>query len=417
MNTISILRTSIIAFVSVLVLCVHTVKCDEENIEFTKLLKKLPVALSDMTATYVSDFKDEGSEAIILTGGCSDENGNEESSDGNYYCNTISKEVYVFYPSTQNIVKLADMPFEMYRHTAVFVDGKLYVIGGRTFNLDESNFDELIKEINVYDPKDGDKGTWTNFMSSSDAYAPYATSDQASFVKDKSIYILGGYFSDYETSDDVIALNIETKEIVPLDSMKKKRGDAQAAYYNQGGIEAIYMMGGFTSETSTAFCEPLFDAEKYDFATNTWSDINPLVNQRGDKGVVVLNEKILAIGGETKHESLCGEGLVEPSSQAIVVDDVESYNPLDGDDAEWKIESDFIQFRFRSAVAVAEKLDTVYVFGGQLAYNADCKCYKTSNDIFSYREKHDHDPNSASGKKIAFALTVFVVLASTFLVV
>jgi hypothetical protein len=106
MNTISILRTSIIAFVSVLVLCVHTVKCDEENIEFTKLLKKLPVALSDMTATYISDFKDEGSEAIILTGGCSDENGNEEF-DGNYYCNTISKEVYVFYPSTMNIVKVS----------------------------------------------------------------------------------------------------------------------------------------------------------------------------------------------------------------------------------------------------------------------------------------------------------------------
>jgi N-acetylneuraminic acid mutarotase len=314
------------------------------------------------------------------------------------------------------------MPFEMYRHSAVFVDGKLYVIGGRTFNInesnpDESNYDELIKEINVYDPKAGDKGTWTNFMSSSDAYAPYATSDQASFAKDKSIYILGGYFSDYEVSDDVIALNIETKEIVPLDSMKKKRGDVQAAYYNQGGIEAIYMMGGFTSETSTPFCEPLFDAEKYDFATNTWSDIKPLVNQRGDKGVVVLNEKILAIGGETKHESLCSGGSVEPSSQAIVVDDVESYNPLDGDDAEWKIESDFIQFRFRSAVAVAEKLDTVYVFGGQLAYNADCKCYKTSNDIFAYREKHDHDHNSASGKQIAFALTVFVVLASTFLVV
>ncbi len=63
-----------------------------------------------MTATYIADFKGEGIEAIILTGGCSNEFGNSEvieEKDGknvtNYYCNTISKATYVFYPSTFNI--------------------------------------------------------------------------------------------------------------------------------------------------------------------------------------------------------------------------------------------------------------------------------------------------------------------------
>lgn len=292
--------------------------------------------------------------------------------------------------------QLPEMPYQVYRHSAAYVDGKLYVIGGRTFNVPDGNFDELVKTIIVYDPMDGDKGTWSQFDTLSDNYA---ASDHTSFGKGKSILTLGGYSADYGTKDSFFSYDIETKNIVDFRSMITKRGDANAVYYNSKDIESVFVMGGFTSETN--FCEPLKEAERYDFSTNEWTSIASLVNQRGDKGVVVLNDHILAIGGEDKHESICsGVDEVDPSSHAVVVDDVESYNPHDGDDAKWEVETDFTETRFRSAAAVSVETDTVYVFGGQMAYDVECECYKTSKDIFYYRDSSHSTDSSAIGKKV-----------------
>lgn len=291
------------------------------------------------------------------------------------------------------------MPYKVYRHSAAYVDGKLYIIGGRTFNIPESNFDELVKKIIEFDPMEGDKGSWSEFDVPS--FDDFAASDQTSFARGGSIYTLGGYSADYGTKDTFFSINVESRNILSLKSMITKRGDANAAYYKNGNMESVFIMGGFSSETSKPFCEPLSEAERYDFSTNKWTSISPLVNQRGDKGVVVLNDAILAIGGEDKHESICsGVDEVEASSHAVVVDDVESYYPQDGDDAKWEVELDFAETRFRSAAAVAESTDTVYVFGGQMAYDVNCECYKTSSDIFSYRETHAHPHSSAFGRKI-----------------
>ncbi len=307
------------------------------------------------------------------------------------------------------------MPYEVYRHSAAFVDGKLYIIGGRTFNVDANDFDELVKTIIVYDPMDGTKGSWSEFDTLDDAYA---ASDQSSFAKDGSIFTLGGYSAIYDTKNTFFSLNVETKEILDLAGMITKRGDANAVYYNYGDTDAVFAMGGFSSDTSTPFCEPLEEAEMYDFRTNKWTSIAPLVNQRGDKGTVQLNDRILAIGGEDKHESICsGTDEVDPSSHAVVVDDVESYNPQDGDDAVWKVESDFIETRFRSAAAVVKETDTVYVFGGQMAYDVNCECYKTSADVFMYRETHSHphDEESSAIKSKSFGLMFGVSVATMLL--
>ncbi len=303
------------------------------------------------------------------------------------------------------------MPTKRYRHSAAFVNGKLYIIGGRTLEVLPPDFlDELVHEIIEYDPS---TDTWSTFMTLEDAYAP---SDQTSFGRGGSIYVLGGYFANYETRNNFFSINVETKEILDLAPMKTKRGDANAVYYNNGGIEAVYIMGGFSVETTVAFCEPLFTAEKYVFKTNSWTDIDSLKNQRGDKAVVVLDDRILAIGGEDKHESLCtGESDVDPSSHAVVVDDVESYHPLDGEDAEWEVESDFIQFRFRTAAAVSEQTKTVYVFGGQLGYDPDCKCYKTSQDIFTYRDDNDHDHDGTPNRKMAAVVGAIVAFVTAFM--
>eukprot|EP00551_Chaetoceros_affinis_P000532 CAMPEP_0203656966 /NCGR_PEP_ID=MMETSP0088-20131115/43204_1 /ASSEMBLY_ACC=CAM_ASM_001087 /TAXON_ID=426623 /ORGANISM="Chaetoceros affinis, Strain CCMP159" /LENGTH=371 /DNA_ID=CAMNT_0050518113 /DNA_START=273 /DNA_END=1388 /DNA_ORIENTATION=+ len=371
-----------------------------------------------MTATYIPDFKGVADDnVIVLAGGCTgdgnvedsyvDDNGNTIT---NYYCTNISKKVYAFYPNTMNIIELRDMPAARYRHSAAHINGKLYIIGGRTLELTDDYFDQIPADILEYDPA---TNAWSTFDTLD---PPYTLSDHASFARDGAIYVLGGYDINYDTRNAFFSIDIDTKQITDLAPMLTKRGDANAAYYNHDGMEAVFIMGGFSKETTLEFCEPLEEAEMYNFATKEWTEIAPLNNQRGDKGVVVLNNRILAIGGEDKHESLCsGTSDVLPSSHAIVVDDVETYNPLDGDDATWEVESDFAQFRFRTASAVYDETDTVYIFGGQLAYDPSCTCYKTSTDIYSYREVHDH-PSSSSSRTMAIVVGAVVGLVTAFMV-
>ena len=94
------------------------VKAHEDDIVFSTSTTKLPIGISDMTATYVPDYKGSGVEAIILAGGCSAENGNSkvvEEYDGknvtNFYCSEITDRAFVFYPSTQNIEEVSKCCF------------------------------------------------------------------------------------------------------------------------------------------------------------------------------------------------------------------------------------------------------------------------------------------------------------------
>lgn len=135
----------------------------QADISWMALCQTLPIPLSDMTATFVpttfrvdadADTDTSNSTAkflagsIILTGGCSDPNGNSavqtESGDTEYYCGKITNRTYVFYPQTERIRRLPDMLVERYRHAAVFVeDGRLYVVGGRALD------DTVVSQIDV----------------------------------------------------------------------------------------------------------------------------------------------------------------------------------------------------------------------------------------------------------------------------
>ncbi len=125
MNKISnvLLRTVQVLALLVLVLTTSNLPAvrahEDHDISFSKIARQLPVGLSDMTATYIPDFKGvEGNEAIILVGGCADgnyDNTYEENGKNvtNYYCQTISSATYAFYPSTQNIQKVSQSTTEI----------------------------------------------------------------------------------------------------------------------------------------------------------------------------------------------------------------------------------------------------------------------------------------------------------------
>jgi hypothetical protein len=371
---------------------------EEHEMIFYKLTTtELPMGLSDMTATLMDSFRVDGDEAVILVGGCS---GSNTLGYYGYACTEITNKAYVFYTSTEsfNDQQVADMPYARYRHTASLVDGKVFIIGGRTL------MDEVIKEIVVYDPIDD---SWSSFMELPD---DYAVSDHAAVVKDGYIYVMAGYDQVYNPKVKTFTINVQTKQILDLAPMQIKRGDASAVYYNKNGIEAIYIMGGFTDAND--WCAPITHGEKYNFKTNQWSGIPPLNHERGDKSVVVFEERILAIGGETKHDSYCAaDSDLDPSSYSVAVDDVESFNPQDGDDAAWEVEFDFSTTRFRAVAAASTKFGKVYVFGGQADYDPSCQCYETSKDIFYFR---DHD-SGGSVAKVGFAFGIVGVVVAMLL--
>jgi len=339
-----------------------------QNFTWVTLEKELPYTLSDMTATF---FPAMGN-SIIIVGGCSAKDGNSLDDNNDWYsCNEISDKALKFDYSTETFTSLPSLPVARYRHAAVIVDNQLFLIGGRNAT------DDLIPEIDVFDPKTSQWSTLMNLPVS------YQLSDNAAVGYNGMIFVTGGYDKNFDASNSTFAIDVASKVITDKAQMKKARGDAHAVTYSLEGREVAYIMGGFTHMNS--FCEPLKEAERYDFDKDEWVSVDSLKSKRGDKAITRLNCKILAIGGESKHAGICKNETVSKENETIPVNDVESYNPSDKD-PEWKIETNLPNHHFRFAAAAVEKTDSVYVFGGQEAYSDGCKCYKNSNRIYALRD-------------------------------
>jgi len=369
----------------------------DHDIEWLTLDEKIPIPISDMTATYVPNFAGSTlGDSIVIAGGCSDEYGNSlstENGETGFYCGRITDKSFAFDPYSGKFSPLLDMPVQRYRHAAAYVDAKLYLVGGRSLE------DNLIPQIDVFDPKDG---TWSTLMNLPDEYL---TSDNAAVAYNGMLYVIGGYDSEFNALNRTLAINVETKEITVKTDMRLARGDAQAVSYAfEDGRDVAFIMGGFTP--ANGWCAPLHEGEVYDFVEDTWTAIPSLNNNRGDKAVVTLNGKILTFGGESKHESSCDENTdLEPESYAVTVDDVESYDPR-LPSPKWEIESDLSNARFRAAAAAFPKSSTVYLFGGQAEYLADCQCYKNTDTVYSF---HEEEHTSASDKSAHISLLTFFV--------
>ena len=144
---------------------------------------------------------------------------------------------------------------------------------------------------------------WSTFITLAD---DYAASDHGSVVRKGKIYVFGGYdefFSVVKTK----AFSIDVRNDGNIENhtpMLTKRGDVAAVYYNHGKIDAAYIIGGFNDDNN--FCAPLTTVERYNFASDSWTESSSdqiyLGSARGDKAAVVMDRKILAIGGEDKHE-------------------------------------------------------------------------------------------------------------------
>lgn len=367
----------------------------------------MPMGLSDFTATYFdgsitgSEEKDE-QRSIVLLGGCSAETGNKYLLDlGGFYCTDFSNRAHVFLPGTQEFTHIAEMPEARTRHTAAAVNGKLYVIGGR------SDVDSLLTDVIVYDPA---TKKWETYITLD---ANHETSDHGSVVRDGKIFVFGGWTSFYEAKTTVFSIDtMDNGKIKDLEPMPTARGDLAAVHYDQSGIDSAYVIGGFSHKGN--YCEPLATVESYDFKSDSWTlskTETDLGSERGDKIAVVVDKQILAIGGEDKHEDMCDvqkSANLDPHQQSVAVDEVEIFNPKKSKDG-WDYESDMPEIRFRAAGALDEKENVLYVFGGQKSFDADCNCYKVANEMYSFEGDHNGGLSTTGIALISVACVVSVL--------
>lgn len=83
------------------------------------------------------------------------------------------------------------------------IDNKIYIAGGRQLSENYYTLDELVHEIDVYDPA---TNSWSTPFNWTDPY-----SDGAAFGYDGTLYLVGGYDYYYsETLGWLVSLDVNS---------------------------------------------------------------------------------------------------------------------------------------------------------------------------------------------------------------
>jgi hypothetical protein len=236
----------------------------------------------------------------------------------------------------------------------------------------------------------------------------YVVSDHASFTQEPSyIFIAGGYDQNYTTYNtlariDASTLGQDTLVVDAMAPMKTARGDIYGAVSENG--QSAFVTGGFTD--ANGFCAPLGSTEKYNFASNTWTELTDLVNPRGEVVLVDVSNDLYAVGGERQIEGICDSAgdKIDPGEQTVATDEVEVF-----ENNAWKVISDFPNHRFRFAAA-ADKDGLIFAFGGQTAYDGACQCFRTTDDIAVFGQV----VNGSSAAGISSGMWVLALTVATF---
>jgi len=360
----------------------------------------LPAPLSDASIVLLPEIIPEGGgggaattkekKRIIITGGCDSPDGNvyKDLWGGIFECASLSDKAYAFdpiHPHSQfqawngEFETLADMPRKRFRHASAVVDNKVCVFGGR------NETDALIAEVDCYDPA---SDAWST---PSTLPEQYRSSDFTAFAKGTDVYLVGGYDSEYTALNQVTVADMADFDDVTYEAgseLGTRRGDIDVAVLDDGDV---YVSGGFTHENG--YEAPLNSVEKYDATTMKWSEVDSLNEERGDKQLVALNGKVYAIGGEDKVDvaGVPESELGELGARSIVLDSVEVLDPTEdvhGGMAEWRSLGGMPGQLFRFAASEweveGEEEGYVFAFGGQVAYESECECFRTTDKVMVF---------------------------------
>ena len=281
------------------------------------------------------------------------------------------------------------MPRPRYRHAAIAFNDSLCMIGGRDV------LDALIAEIDCYYPS---TNAWTTPASMPEERL---MSDGGVFAHPsvhRVAYVVGGFGKSYLAVNTVTvvtwsegATNFTFTEGPPL---KGKRGDVHVAVVDG----YAYVSGGWSHMTT--FDRPLGSVERLRLTltnTTTWEAIDTLNQKRGEKQLVGLNGRVYAIGGETDAfmTGVPESEIPELGARSEILDSVEVIDPREGSMAEWRSLAAMPEQRFRFGVCewhvVGEEEGYIFVFGGQVGYDEDCKCFRTTDKVMVFDVLHGEE--------------------------
>ena len=236
--------------------------------------------------------------------------------------------------------------------------------------------------LQVYDIA---SGNWTSYNLDEE----YVTSDLGAFKgpENELAFFAGGYNLTYAAMNTVFAINtiVTTASgvltVTRKASLQEGRGDLAAVSSLTDGVTPYALVtGGFTD--ANGYCEPLNVTEYYDFDSDLWREADDLNVARSDKALVVLENIIYSIGGERQIENICLIDEPEPGEETVPVKDVEYWNATSD---EWVEIEELPSHRFRFAAVGYD--NKVYSFGGQLAFEEECQCFRTSDEVTVYTEE------------------------------
>jgi N-acetylneuraminic acid mutarotase len=188
----------------------------------------------------------------------------------------------VYDPETDSWETKTSMPTKRYHMGANAVDGKIYVIGGKTGGQYTT-----VALNEVYDPE---TDTWTTKEP-----IPYPVVSYASAVVDNKIYVIGGQDEFHDS------LNLNFTQIYNPETDTWSQGAQtpvsiwQATAGATTGTMApkrIYVLGG-----EGGFADPLDQNYIYDPETDDWTTGTPIPTARLSPAVGVVDDLIYVIGG------------------------------------------------------------------------------------------------------------------------
>jgi len=311
------------------------------------------------------------------------------------------------------------MPRPRYRHGSAVINNNgtlLCVLGGRDAS------DVMIAEIDCYNSHTQSWSTPSSLpnehlLSDLAAFAydaPGSSGDDDDDDHDEGMMVIvGGYTGPYMATENVTLIkytisnenNGDITDVTYTDGPRLigKRGDVDVAIVS----DYVYVSGGYTHEDEFAMpkntverialidllspssSDNLSETTTTTTTVTTWSNVDSLNQERGDKQLVGLNGRVYAMGGETKIDGSGMDAATEVLGRSEVLDTVEVFDPnadVHGGLAEWRVLSDMPAQIFRFAAIDwqpnVDETGVIFVFGGQVGYDADdCKCFRTTDKV------------------------------------
>jgi N-acetylneuraminic acid mutarotase len=245
----------------------------------TWVTKTTPFIVEQEATAFGGDGK------LYVMGGCNEQ---EENA-------CLTNTVRVYNPATDSWTTRAPMPKITQSATATTgANGKIYVFGGITY--DPNDFDHgqvpTLSDVNEYDPA---TDTWTPKASD-----PVLRMQTASALLNGKIYVIGGRsFTADPEPPYCVHDQCNTVEVYdPATNTWATKNNFPLFVSAVGAAVAngeLYVAGGNASTTPTSG-----DVYKYTPATDSWQVVAQMPTPRLGLGMVTSNNKLLTIGGVSR---------------------------------------------------------------------------------------------------------------------